>query len=99
MSFLMGNGDRQSGQLEAYETGPGIPQPRLRLIFNLALLVSLAMPLPSFACTLCHSPAAQEARLWIQHSFWPDLAAVLTCIPLMIAAALSISLVLAEMSE
>lgn len=63
------------------------------------LSVALGLPLPSLACTLCHSPAAREARLWIGHSFWQDLAGVLACIPFLIAAAVYVAGKLPVISE
>jgi hypothetical protein len=63
------------------------------------LSVAFGLPLPSLACTLCHSPAAQEARLWIGYSFWQDLAGVLACIPFLIAAAVYVAGKLPVISE
>lgn len=45
----------------------------------------LSLPFGAYACTLCRSPLAAEVRLWVMDRFAPDLMAVLTCMPFLLA--------------
>jgi hypothetical protein len=45
----------------------------------------VSLPFDAYACTLCRSPLAAEVRLWVMDRFAPDLMAVLTCMPFLLA--------------